>query len=82
MHFKNLMFLTVLALFVLAACGDKKKEEAEKDPVDQMKIEREKIEAAILKTEDSLRQIWADSMLRDSITKDSLRQVKEHGHAH
>lgn len=82
MYFKKLMFLTVLALFVLAACGDKKKEEAELKAIEQMKIEEENTKAALLKTEDSLQQVLADSVKRDNITKDSLRQVKEHGHAH
>jgi len=82
MHFKNLMFLAVFSLFILAACGDNEKLEAQKKALEQMKIEEENIKAALLKTEDSLRLVLADSVKRDSITKDSLRQVKEHGHAH
>jgi len=81
MKFKGLLLSFLFSLTLLASCGDKKKDPQE-NAAEQIKIEKEKMADAMKKKEDSLQEVQEARALRDSITKDSLRQVKEHGHAH
>jgi len=80
MNFKKSMFLALMALSLLSACGEKKAKEVEVDTtaveeaaakIEKETVEKEaKIKAAKKRVADSLKKV------------DSLRQVKEHGHAH
>lgn len=80
MSLKKLMIIATLALGALNACGDKKAKEnisdasVEDKAVPEMTKETSKIDAEIKATKksavDSLRKV------------DSLKQVKQHGHAH
>lgn len=81
MKFKGLLLFFFFSLTLLASCGDNKKTVKE-NAAEQLKIEKEKMAEALKKTEDSLQQVQKEHIRKDSITQDSLRQVKEHGHAH
>jgi hypothetical protein len=79
MGFKKSMLVAILAFGIASACGEKKNKEDHghshaEDGVKEMSTEASKeevkIEAAKSKVADSLKKV------------DSLRQVKEHGHAH
>jgi uncharacterized membrane protein len=79
MNFKIAMFIVVIFLGITAACGDKKGKEdhghshAADDATEIIK-ETSKTNAV---------QEEAKKIKEDSLRKvDSLRQVKEHGHAH
>jgi len=81
MKFKDLLLFFFFSLSLLASCGDQNKTVKE-NTAEQLKIEKEKIAEAMKKTEDSLQKVHKERIRKDSITQDSLRQVKEHGHAH
>ena len=81
MKFKGLLLYFFFSLTLLASCGDKNKE-AKENAAEQLKIEKEKLAEVLKKTEDSLQQVHLEGIRKDGITQDSLRQVKEHGHAH
>ena len=79
MGFKKSMLVTMLAFGIASACGEKKNnddhghshaEDGVKEMSTEVDKEEVKIEAAKRKVADSLKKV------------DSLRQVKEHGHAH
>ena len=79
MGFKKSMLIAMLAFGIASACGEKKNkddhshsqaEERVKEMSTETSKEEVKIEAAKRKVADSLKKV------------DSLRQVKEHGHAH
>jgi len=77
MSFKKSMLVAILAFGIASACGEKKNkanqsqaEDGVKEMSTEVSKEEVKIEAAKKKVADSLRKV------------DSLRQVKEHGHAH
>ncbi|HKJ79220.1 MAG TPA: hypothetical protein VKA10_06775 [Prolixibacteraceae bacterium] len=81
MKFKGLLLFFFFSLTLLASCGDKNKTVKE-NAAEQLKIEIEKLAEAMKKTGDSLQQVEKERIRKDSITQDSLSQVKEHGHAH
>ncbi len=81
MKFKGLLLYFFFSLTLLASCGDKNKE-AQENTAESLEIEKEKLAEVLKKTEDSLQQIHLEDIRKDSMTQDSLRQVKEHGHAH
>jgi hypothetical protein len=85
MTLKKSFAIIVLALMGLGACNDQKNKEQKAIEEAQQKIELEMAAEKIKKEADSLLQVKKDSLLqaeKDSIKQDSLRQVKEHGHAH
>ncbi len=77
--FKKLIAVGVIAVGVLSACGEKKTKEnhdhshdSDSTPAVEQELseDKAKLRAAKERVADSLRKV------------DSLRQVKEHGHAH
>ena len=79
MSFKKSMLVAMSAFGIASACGEKKNkddhdqshaEDGVKEMSTEVDKEEVKIEAAKRKVADSLKKV------------DSLRQVKEHGHAH
>lgn len=80
MQLKGLILYLLFSVTLLISCGEKSKQVKE-NTEEQLKIEKEKMAEALKKTEDSLRLVQ-EERIKDSITQDSLRQVKEHGHAH
>lgn len=81
MKFKGLLLFFFFSLALFPSCGDKNKTVKE-NAAEQLKIEKEKMAVALKKSEDSVQQVQKERVRKDSITQDSLRQVKEHGHAH
>lgn len=69
---KRVFFITTVALTLLASCKETKKEEATPNVQENVNSDNN---AEMVKTQDSIQ------MARKK-TKDSLEQIKSHGHAH
>lgn len=68
----------IIVLMLVLSCGEnKKKEVPEMEEISVEAVDEAAIKAAQI-AEDSLQRL----KIADSIKQDSLRQVKEHGHAH
>lgn len=80
MNIKKVMFIGVISLGLLSACGEKKAKEVKVDVSSTTEAAAEMKEEMAAK-EAKIR--FEANVKADSLRKvDSLRQVKEHGHAH
>lgn len=82
---KKMIVIAVLATASLIACNDQKKKEQQAIDEAEQKMELEMAAETAKKKANNLLHTQKDSLrqvIKDSITQDSLRQVKEHGHAH
>lgn len=80
MSFRKSIFMLVMAIGLLSACGEKKAKEMEVEAAEAEEAAA-KIKEAAAEKQTELQA--AKQRIADSLKKvDSLRQVKEHGHAH
>ncbi|WP_394749173.1 hypothetical protein [Spongiimicrobium salis] len=81
---KKYVVLTCIGFGLLVACGEKKKTEAEAEKIEmeaKAKAEENAKKEAMEKAE-AIKKAEAEEIEKARMKADSIRQVKEHGHAH
>jgi hypothetical protein len=80
MKLKKSIFMAIIALGIVIACGEKRNKEDQGSSIEEQTITTEQKEEIARKEFDAT---VAKERRADSLRKvDSLQQVKEHGHVH
>ncbi|TMM53347.1 hypothetical protein FEE95_19995 [Maribacter algarum] len=80
MSIRKSIFITIIALGLLSACGEQKPKEVK---IDSAEVEKRAAELKAKAAQEEAELRAAKERVEDSLRKlDSLQQVKEHGHAH